>query len=684
VAALFRRDSYRLPQLPETLMLLIIAVILTAHLIPAIFSLPLNYDANTYRLGRIGYWLQEGSIGHFDTYDRRQLFMAINCDLVMLWLTSFFHTGYPLVHLAQWFGGVLACAATYAMARTIGFTRLWALAGSLFLLGIPNAATMLLTAQSDLFTTGCLAAGLYFLMRALADTKPLSYAFSGKGIGLAVGAKGTVFYWGPGLLFWFCGQLLLQRPRWRPLLGGLLLCGAVATAVGGFNYFQNIATFGHPLAPPKRVKYLHQDTDGLTPERSSNLRFSLYLWQLFEPGSNLPLIHPMSGAALEFFEERILEKLVGVKDKVTLRFDDARRWVREWRYSEDYLSFGSVTMGMVLLGGATATLGLFRARQRTVSLQIFLMCSSVALFALYFSYVRAWSIHQYRYAVLLTPFLGIIGVFFSQRIGRITGALLLALLLAYQACFSLTIAVNGLSHGWRTLVNLPSAPNYRFYWREPTDFMTYFEGRRRHIALVINNLSRWVAPLFRRPTNHRISMYTVDQLKSFQTVPAFLEATGNDLLITDMRLEDERFGRVNFYLSADRKYFGFEKLAEGVAARPAFYQLDVYRDGWTTLTPKFKLWNWPRDTFEIRLRNPTNLRRTVHIYSSMEEKTLYFPAGMSTFKTISIRVRPENDAVQMQIAPPFVPRRSSVSQDSRQLGLLISHDYEKVGRYPHR
>ena len=156
----FRKSMAETNSLPQKitffLLLTVIVMIFALYLVPAIFSLPLNYDSNNYRLTRVGYWLQQSSILHYPTLDKRQLFMAVNGELMMLWIISFFKNGFPLIHLVQFLGAMLASVSTYSIGRFIGYSRIWSLISVIFFLGIPVAASQIATSQTDLFTTGCL------------------------------------------------------------------------------------------------------------------------------------------------------------------------------------------------------------------------------------------------------------------------------------------------------------------------------------------------------------------------------------------------------------------------------------------------------------------------------------------------------------------------------------------------
>jgi hypothetical protein len=122
---------------------------------------PVVYDALTYRLSRIGLWLQEGRITHFATDDARLNYMPVAPDLVMAWLAGTHRTGFAWVALAQTFGGGLLLVATAGLARCTGLGRAAALGAAGLLVGMANVVPQFTAAYTDLFTAGVFAAAFY-------------------------------------------------------------------------------------------------------------------------------------------------------------------------------------------------------------------------------------------------------------------------------------------------------------------------------------------------------------------------------------------------------------------------------------------------------------------------------------------------------------------------------------------
>lgn len=48
-----------------------------------------SYDALTYHLNRVAFWMSQGSLNHFDIVDDRNLVMPINSEILYLWVLLF-------------------------------------------------------------------------------------------------------------------------------------------------------------------------------------------------------------------------------------------------------------------------------------------------------------------------------------------------------------------------------------------------------------------------------------------------------------------------------------------------------------------------------------------------------------------------------------------------------------------
>ncbi len=104
----------------ERVAVLLLGAVAAAFLVLAITAQPVVFDALTYRLSRVGHWLQEGRITTIVTDDARLNYMPVAADLVMAWLLTGTSAGFQLAALAQTAGGLLALGAAIRLARLTG------------------------------------------------------------------------------------------------------------------------------------------------------------------------------------------------------------------------------------------------------------------------------------------------------------------------------------------------------------------------------------------------------------------------------------------------------------------------------------------------------------------------------------------------------------------------------------
>ena len=53
-------------------------------LVGALFTVPYNYDSMTYHLGRIGHWIDNGSVAHYVSCIDRQIYSPVMSEYEML------------------------------------------------------------------------------------------------------------------------------------------------------------------------------------------------------------------------------------------------------------------------------------------------------------------------------------------------------------------------------------------------------------------------------------------------------------------------------------------------------------------------------------------------------------------------------------------------------------------------
>ncbi len=673
--------------LSSAILLALIVFLLVYYIIPAAFTLPLNFDSNDYRLSRIGYWLQEANIWQFPSNDIREIIMPVNCDLAMLWITSFFKKGYPLVHLMSYFGGFLVCCSVYAICRALDFSKNYSLIAVLIWLGIPNSASQMLTSQTDLFTTGCLMAGLYCFYQAIRHKKNSYYVYAGIGIGLSVGAKSTVFLWGPGLLF-LCLAIVACRVKvlsWKVFTKGILLVASFTVLLGGFVYGQNIVRYQNFLGPTEvvesidvsRAPVVRKAGVGQKREKMDKISFvylraQAYLWQIFEPSSNLAVIRPLTDKGFDFLEQDIYRTNKTLKASFVSMFRSAASWLRSSRLSEDYVSFGFVAFSFLLLGGGLAILRSFLVRDAQ-SIAVAIIFVSVVLYMMFFCWIVGWTVHRYRYAVLVTPFIAItvmyiLATFSATNIKSLryfTITLTCAVVL-YQAMMALNVASNGRSHGWFAFRFPHKVYSYVFYWRDARHLTDNLPEKVHRLGLVLAKGS-WKSMFYR--TGRDISSYTIPVQGDVHATHTFLERRNVDALIaknlSSISVEDS----FNLLPSLTNTYQALIPVKKNADRSAWIIPNGSWSDGWVKLRGAVRVGNWKSDILSLEICNPAPVDEKIFFRSSVKDYEILV-TGNSECEKVDISVN-ANDYISWHVDPGYHPWKNPGTKEVRSLGVKI-------------
>jgi hypothetical protein len=667
----------------NALLLWAVLSLLLYYIIPAAFTLPLNFDSNDYRLSRVGYWLQEENIWQFASNDIRQAIMPFNCDIAMLWITSFFKQGYPLVHLISCFGGLLVCLSIYAFTQQLNFPKHFSLIAVLIWQGIPNSAAQMLTSQTDLFTTGCLMAGLYCFYQVVKHQRYWHYIYAGIGIGLSVGAKSTVFLWGPGLLF-LCLAVVagnLKTLKWKRVLKGTLLLSLFTVLFGGFVYAQNLVHYKNFLGPSNVVASISDSRDpvvkkdGIKQKMSKSsfvyLRAQAYVWQIFEPSSNLSVIRPLTDKGFDHIEEEIYKTNRNLKSSFVAMFKTAASWLRAEQLSEDYVSFGVVVFFLLLLGGATALSRSLLIRD-SKSLAVSVLFVAVLLYMLFFAWIVGWTVHRYRYAVLVTPFLAIIAMYFlsllagmRKPLGQLF-SLITVIIVGYQIVMAINVANNSRAHGWLAFRSPDKVYSYVFFWRDVRHLTDSLPDDVRTLGLVLAK-GAWKSMFYR--TGRDITSYTVIANGDIKATYAFLKDRNYDALITQKLSSISIEDHFNLLPSLINTYQALVPAMTPEDRVPWIMPNGYWSDGWVKLRGEVRIGNWPARILSLQLCNPAPVDEHIILKSSSKRYEIVLQAN-SECENIEISVN-DNDFVSWRIDPGYHPWKTAGATETRSLGIQM-------------
>ncbi|MCM2269118.1 MAG: hypothetical protein NDJ75_03365 [Thermoanaerobaculia bacterium] len=665
---LLSRAAWSRSRAAASIALLALVAVLAFYLVLALFTPPFNYDSNTYRLSRLALWLQEGSIHHFPTNDWRQNWIGQNTELVMLWLTGFFRRDYPLVKLAQWGGGALCCLAVAQLGAWLGLSRFWRLGAALTLLGIPTLATQFVSSQNDLFTAGCLAAGLAFLPSALRAGRWPDWALVGAGVGLAVGAKATVLYWAPGLLLLFAGWAWSERCAPRPLVRGAALAVAVALPLGGFNLLLNQIEYGSAVAPGSVLSHLGQvERRETAPPVPVN--FVGFVWQLFEPHSNPYVPKAIHAAGFEGLLDWLAPRSAYYR-----RLDEEVSQPGNWTgrgLNEDEASFGLPVAAAALLGALAAFAGAL-ARRRRERLRAALLGVAIVAFLLVYAWMSGIGVNQYRYFCLLGPPAALLAVDLFARRRAVAWRALGGLFVALQLATAVHVGVASRNQGLAVLRD-PAAARWFAIWSASRELPALLGERPLTVGLALYS-DNWQAPLLRSGVPHRWRLVHLRELRDRPGgVRELLDARGFDALVADPYMfRNFDLAGVGTLLSphdAALRRAVYRPLAAGERVGPRIFLLHgVYPGRWSAPNSAFWLSDWSSRRFEIAVANPSPLARDVELRSRRAVTRSALAPGARERLAVEVG---ERDVVSMRVRPAFVPVEHGVGSDPRRLGLLL-------------
>ncbi len=247
LAALLARGEHRgipwslkIPaEIPRWIVLFGCAILLRSLLQVAFYS-PIDGDATSYHLPKLGEWVRSGSVFVDVGNDARGWFPA-GFELAEAWWVIFLHDDL-LIEMAGLEFLFLTAASTWALARWAGASLTGAAIASLAIVSVPGLATQSVACLNDGPVAGLVLAGAALITARVPI--PLVLALGA----MAVGVKPTAAYAAPGLLlllFWVRRDAPLPD-RSPSTTRALLLLGL---GLGCFWYARTWILMGSPVYP---------------------------------------------------------------------------------------------------------------------------------------------------------------------------------------------------------------------------------------------------------------------------------------------------------------------------------------------------------------------------------------------------------------------------------------------------
>ena len=264
-AAELVQGARRLPTYPWTMVLSLCAGLEVGWaVLSGLLTPPYAYDALSYHLPSIAYWIQHNQITR-TPYDIWTNAYPMNAELTVAWPAAILRSD-ALVNLGQLPFAVMGALALVVIGRAIGLRRATALAvASLFLL-TPVVLAQITTPYVDVALASALLTAFAFVLRgvqtfgARGDTvdprDPAAWVylvFGGVAAGIALGTKGSAVLAIAVLVVVVVVALARgvrsHRIGGRDLVVALALFLAPVIALGSYWYLRDWVTYGNPVYP---------------------------------------------------------------------------------------------------------------------------------------------------------------------------------------------------------------------------------------------------------------------------------------------------------------------------------------------------------------------------------------------------------------------------------------------------
>jgi hypothetical protein len=649
------------PLVFRTLAVLLLVLAAVAVLTPVV-----NHDTHIYRFPRIGMWLQNNHIGPFETPKSHMNFTGRTAEFLLLWMVSFFKSGFPFAQGVQWLAGVATLAATYELARLLEFPRLARWAAVFVLLGMPNVLVQFTTSQTDLVAASFATAGLVFVHEGFRLRQGGSFILAGMAFGLAVGTKQTMLVWGaayavPALVWGVKSSAGIKE------LARFALCAVLASLPFYLVLFwENRQTYGAWLVPAEFL----QTYASLRPEEQVAALFypAIWIWHLSWPDVQSPFLFPlaqwMHEHSLALAQQSVLSGLEGGLPKCAA---ELKEWMASGRFGEDIVPPSLAVLGAVALALPLAPLLLFRSwRGRLRLLELpglpFLLASWVAVLC---SLRFGWEIYSWRFWAIPAPLLvlaalSLPSLFFpgSLRISACWAVLFLAL--------HLPVALRGMwQHGNNGLLTLfqPERAQSRFYAGLMAETAAVFDRKPRRIFCGEERF--WSSILFRGKEKHEVVFAMPRKDNPLRN----LELGNCDVAILRSPKSLDPSRHLAFPIPAlfGEPLWAVRLAGPGEELRQAFWKEGHFDDGWIASSAALQVGQWQSGQIHISFQSLHAQPLALEVSGKKARQTLVLPPHQ-WFAAV-LPVAPE-DELQFRAALPFIPK----PPDSRKLGVLVRID----------
>lgn len=230
----------------------------TINLFLAIYA-PVNvWDAMSYQVARVAFWIQNETLAHFETSSVRQVMFPPNSDLLLLWIMLFIKRDFLLgmVQYLSCFASILVIYSFLSYLKISTSRILWTI---FIFASLPAIIVHSSGTQNHIIPGFLILSSLYLFIYGVFENEKKSLFFSAIALGISIGTKSSVFLFLPGI---FIAYLLIAikkhgRNFYKTAIRYSLYLTAVFILLSSYFYVMNFLEFGHLLGVKS---YIHEHT----------------------------------------------------------------------------------------------------------------------------------------------------------------------------------------------------------------------------------------------------------------------------------------------------------------------------------------------------------------------------------------------------------------------------------------
>lgn len=216
----------------------------------ALYTIPSNYDSETYHLARIYHWAQNGSIAHYATNIERQDASPVLAEFINLHVYLLSGSGKGVMNLLQCICFLTNGVVVFGIARKLKLSKGSSVLSAMLFYACPIAMAEAMTTQVDELSTYLCLAFVYLLLDFLKPEEKISFDLATVGKVLTMSLCVAFGYLAkPSILFavlifglWLC--FVMIRRKDSPKVFGYAAIAVVAMAIILLpEWMRNLQTF---------------------------------------------------------------------------------------------------------------------------------------------------------------------------------------------------------------------------------------------------------------------------------------------------------------------------------------------------------------------------------------------------------------------------------------------------------